>query len=104
MPHRLDPVAVGIDDEGGVVVRVIFGTQAGLAVVVPACGERRRMECVDGAAIRRSETEVTVERGTGAVARDPELQRLLFEGMRLAAAVAGGILDVEHTAIAQRRQ
>src|SRR5262249_38421970 len=104
MPHRLDPIAVGIDDEGGVVVGVIFGTKAGLTVVAAAGGERRRVERVDRATERRAEADVAVERGAVPVVRDPERQRLLLERMRLAAPVAGGGLDIEHPPGAGRGQ
>src|SRR5437667_12763524 len=103
MSHRLDPVPVEIDDEGGVVVRVILGPEARLAVVAAPGGERRRVEAVNGAAEGRREADVSVERGSIAVMCDPERQRLLLERMRLAAAVTGSVFDVEHAAIAKRR-
>jgi hypothetical protein len=46
--HGLDVVAVGIEHERTVIVRVIARAQAGRAIVLAACGERRAMEGVDG--------------------------------------------------------
>ena len=54
----LDAVAVGIDDEGCVVVGTVVGTQAGSAVVAAARGERRGMERSDAVAGRGAEAEV----------------------------------------------
>ena len=62
MRHRLDPMPVGIGDEGGVVGRVIFGAEPGLAVVAAAGGERRAMEGVDRGTARREEAGMTVRR------------------------------------------
>ena len=53
---RLDVVAVGIDDEGAVVARVVLGADAGLAVVLAAGGERGGVEAVDGWPDRRPGT------------------------------------------------
>src|SRR5579859_645324 len=104
MSHRFDPITIGIDDEGGVVVRVIFGPQAGLAVIAAAGAECRRVERVDRTSIGCAETDVAVERGCVTIRRDPERQRLFLERMGLVAAVARGVLDIEHAAIAQRRE
>src|SRR6266567_2981435 len=104
MSHRLDQVAVGIDDEGGVVLRVILGPETRLAVVASPGSERRRVEAINRGAEGRAEADVAVERGAIGVVRDPKRQGLLLERMRLAAAVAGSVLDVEHAAIAKRRQ
>jgi hypothetical protein len=41
MAHGLDVVAVGIEDEGAVVGRVVMRADAGAAVVARAGGERR---------------------------------------------------------------
>ena len=43
----LDVVAVGVEDEGAVVVLVVVRAQAGLAVVGPARGERGGVEGLD---------------------------------------------------------
>src|SRR3982074_668779 len=90
MSHRLDPIAVGVADAGGVVVRVIFGPEAWLAVVASPGGERRRVEPVDRAAEGRREANMAAERGSIAVRSDPERQSLLLERVRLGAAAAGG--------------
>jgi len=47
----LDPVAVGVDDKGGVVAGAVIGAQAGFSVVAPAIVQRRgveRVHCVRG--------------------------------------------------------
>src|SRR5260370_9945271 len=44
---RLEPIAVRIDDKGGVVAGAIIGAQAGLAIVLAARFQGRRMEGVD---------------------------------------------------------
>ena len=49
--HGLDIVAVGIEHEGGVVVGVVVGAQARLAVVSAARLERGRIEGIDGGAV-----------------------------------------------------
>jgi hypothetical protein len=46
MAHRLDVVALRVDDEGAVVVRVVLGAQAGGAVVLAAGGDRGGVEGV----------------------------------------------------------
>ena len=55
---RLDPVSVRIDDEGGVVVRAAYRAQTGGTIVVPACGYRCRVKCIDGGGIRCCKAEV----------------------------------------------
>src|SRR5262245_28495944 len=46
--HRLDAVAVRVEDEGGIVRRAVVRTQAGRAVVAAALGQGRRMEGTHG--------------------------------------------------------
>jgi hypothetical protein len=55
----LDVVAVGIDDEGAVVARVVLGADARLAVVLAAGGERGGVEAVDGGAVGGLEARCT---------------------------------------------
>ncbi len=57
MTHRLDVVAVGIEDVGAVVVGVV-PAQSGCAVVGRACLERRRVERVDLCPAFRFERDV----------------------------------------------
>ncbi len=47
MAHRLDVVALGVDDEGAVVVGVVLGAQAGGAVVLAASGDGGGIKGVD---------------------------------------------------------
>ena len=51
MANRLDIVAVRIEDEGGVVVRVIMRTQAGGAVVLAAGSQRGPVKGIDADAV-----------------------------------------------------
>src|SRR6516165_10790583 len=56
--HRLDIVAVGINQERGVVGRAIVGSISGRPVVAAACLDALRMEFLDGCMIRRAEGDV----------------------------------------------
>jgi hypothetical protein len=55
----LDVLAVGVEDEGGVVVGVVDLAGAGAAVVAAAGGNRGGVEGVDGAAIGGGEATWT---------------------------------------------
>ncbi len=55
---RFDVVAVGIEQEGGVVGGAVVGAQAGTAVVAAAGLETRRVEAVDGGPIGRAERDM----------------------------------------------
>ena len=54
----LDAVAIGVDQERGVVAGAVVGAQAGRAVVAASGGEAARVEGVDGFAARGREAEV----------------------------------------------
>src|ERR1700733_15577900 len=54
----LDPVAVGIDDEGGEIIGPVVFPQTRLAVVAPTCRERRTMEGADAFVAGRRETKM----------------------------------------------
>jgi hypothetical protein len=56
---RLDPIAIRIDDKGGVTAGALVGAQAGLAVVTPAALERGGVESVNAARPRRGEAEAS---------------------------------------------
>jgi len=58
--HGLDAVAVGVEQERGVVGRVVTGSQAGPPVAAPAVGEPGRMERFDGRAARGAQAPVPV--------------------------------------------
>lgn len=75
MANRLDVVVVGIEYERSVVARTVFRTQAGIADVAPARGQRRLME-------RRNRLgSVRRKRDVGA------------GGDRVLAALSGGLVD-----------
>src|SRR5882757_8219286 len=61
----LDAIAVGIDGEGGVILRAVVGAQAGLAVVLAAGLERSGVEGVDRGTIRGDEAEMQARFGVG---------------------------------------
>src|SRR5690348_900633 len=102
--HRLDPMSVGIDDEGGVVMGVVLRAEARLAVVAPPSGERRPMERVDSGPARRLEADVAAERDAGRLMADPERQRLLLQRLRLGRPIAGSIVEIMAPDVAERRQ
>lgn len=67
MADRLDVVAVGVEDEGAVVVGVIVGAQAGSPVLGAAGGERGGVEGIDFVGRAGGEGEVdAADRGTAA--------------------------------------
>lgn len=72
----LEPVAVRVDYEGGVVVVAIGGAQAGPAIVLATRKQGRRMESVDAGACRCGKAEmqagVRVGRDRPAGLIDPE--------------------------------
>ena len=56
----LDPVAIRVEQESGVVVRMVGGAEAGRAVAAPARCETGGVEGVHGRAARRAEAPVAV--------------------------------------------
>ena len=54
----LDAVAVGIANEGGVVVGMVLRAKARHAVIRPACGKRRAVEGVDGGPVAGAKAEM----------------------------------------------
>src|SRR5689334_10608890 len=56
--HRLDIVAVGVNQKRGIVGRAIVGSISGRAVVAAACLDALRVEFLDGRMVRRAEGEV----------------------------------------------
>ncbi len=102
MADRLDVVAVGIEDEGGVVALVVVRPLAGRAVVASAGGERRVVEGLDGVAVRGGEgdVELALQRFAGA---DPEARLLRTEPGEGGAAGGFG-RDLEEDPDAERRQ
>ena len=49
MAHSLDVVPVGIEHEGGIVIRVIMRAQTRRAVVLAARGKASLVKCIHGA-------------------------------------------------------
>src|SRR5690606_3544194 len=94
----LDLVAVGVADEGGVVVAVVLGPQAGRAVVGSAAGKRDAMEFVDLRPALGDEADVGAVADAGGLAVDrlfeAEADRRGAVVDRPAAALALG--DAEH--------
>ena len=56
----LDAIPVGVDHEGGVVIRAIVRAQARQAIVGASSAEGSDMERIDGLACGRSKAEVEV--------------------------------------------
>jgi hypothetical protein len=70
MAYGFDAIAIGIDQERGVVGIVIVGPQPRRAVVTPTGGQSRGVKCIDGPAARRTKAPVPVVDGNwGPVAR-----------------------------------
>ena len=101
--HGLDIMAVGIEHEGAVVVRVIVWAQAGRTMVLAAGRDGGAIEGIDRCAILRDERHVqpAAERVAGT---DPEIGLTLVAepGRGLAAALLRRHLH--HDAVAERRQ
>ena len=75
MADRFDVVAVGVEDVGGVVARVVLSTDPWRAVVASTEGECVRVEPLDGLAIGAGERDV---RPSDRVApSDPEVEAVL---------------------------
>src|SRR5690606_25240991 len=82
MTNGLDIVAVGVENESAVVIRMIVGAQARLAVVAPAGRHRRGMERIDlGARVRRE----------GIVPTGSRLTRFMQPELRPVIAVAANL-------------
>ena len=58
MTHRLNVVAVGVENEGGVIVGVIMGPQAGRAIVSPAGMQCCDMEGIDAGPVGGDDGDV----------------------------------------------
>ena len=73
MAHRLDVVAVGIEDECRVIIGVIVRPQAGSAIVSPAGPKCGNVESVDTRAVGRGDGDVQGLMKS-AFAADPEVR------------------------------
>ncbi len=59
MAYRLDVVAVGVENERAVIVRMILRTQTGSAVVASAGRNRGLVKVIDNAPLRRRKRDVS---------------------------------------------
>src|SRR6185437_16351471 len=104
MAHRLDVVAIGIEHEGAVVVRMILWTQTRRAIVAGAGGECRAIKGVDGTAVIGGDRNVQ-RRLEPAFAADPEIGlALLAESGSGASAVSMVRPYLHDQRVAERRQ
>src|SRR5262252_5962481 len=60
MADGLDVVAIRVEHEGAVVVRMVVPPQAGRAIVLSACRERGAIEGVDRGAVLGNERDVNL--------------------------------------------
>ena len=81
MAHRLDIVAVGIEHEGAVIVRVIVRPQSRRAVILAAGRERGAMEGVDRGAALGGDRDMQ-DALEPAFAADPEVRLALLAETR----------------------
>src|SRR4051812_42796032 len=104
MTHRLDIVAVGVEDEGRVIVGVIVGPQAGTAIISPASPKRRNMKGIDTGSVAGDDRYV--ERYCeSAFAADPEVRPArLAEPCRRSPAFRVRSIDLHHKRISERRK
>ena len=63
MAYCLDAMAVGIQHEGAVIMRVIIWPQPWFAIVSPTIGKRRQVEGVDRCAVWSSEAKMRAGNG-----------------------------------------
>src|SRR5579872_5525496 len=95
MANRLDVVAVAIDDEGAIVVRMILRPKPGRSVVASAGRTRSIVERFHGSAIRSPDSNVAGRRG---FARgNPEIRLAI-------GAEASCLAEVHHDFVPERRQ
>src|SRR5258708_40095434 len=102
MAYRLDVVAVGIEHEGAVVIRVVVRPQPRRAVILAAGGERRTVEGVDRCAIIGGDRDVQ-DALNPALATDPEI-RIAVAPETGGGTSALGFRDLHDHAVAERRQ
>src|SRR5439155_17214950 len=75
MADSLDVVAIGIEDEGGVIVGMIMRPEPRLAIVAPACRNRSHVEFIHDLAAIGGKGDVHMSFGLFAGA-DPEIRLL----------------------------
>ena len=86
----LEPVAIGIDDEGRVVIRAVVGADSRLAVVAPAGLQALRVEAVDRRTILGGERDVRAGSGSGSTTGEVQsLQKKMLSDK--------GIMNLIHT-------
>src|SRR4029079_16069786 len=100
---RLDVVAIGVEHEGAVVVRMILRTQDGCAIVAGAGRECRAIKSVDGTAGIGGDRNV--QRGLEpAFAADPEIGLALLAESGSGASAVGVVRPyLPDQRLAQRR-
>src|SRR5882757_3106718 len=70
--HRLDIVAVGVDQERGEIARAVILAMTGLAIVTAAGLEALGVKLLDRGVIRRAEGDVGAAVGLAVVRIEPE--------------------------------
>src|SRR6266852_1379682 len=101
--YGFDVVAVGIEHEGAVIIRVVMGADAGRPVIASARGHRRLVESVNGGAVLRNDGDMQ-RLVQSAFAADPEIR--LAIGAKTGRGIMSGLfLRYFHDeAVAKRRQ
>src|ERR1700746_449475 len=103
MADGLDIVAVGVADEGAVIVLVIMRPQARRAVVAPTRRDRRLVEGIDGGAVLGMESDMG--RGSGRLAgSDPEVRAGVAEPGVIAMAAGLVVADFYHQGVTEWRK
>jgi hypothetical protein len=104
MTHRLNVVAVGIENEGGVIVGVIVGPQAGSAIVSSASMKCCNVEGIDTGSVDCDDGDVQ-RPFEPAFAADPEVRLAgLAEPCRGSPAFRVHAIDLHHKSITERRK
>src|SRR6266446_1041288 len=89
--HRLDIVAVGIDQKRGEIARTVIGARAGAAIVVASGLQSRAVKLPDRGVVGRAERNVRAGRGWPLVRIKPE--RRLAPGAKTG---AGSVARAQH--------
>src|ERR1700683_2757211 len=95
MAHRLDVVAVAIDDEGAVVVRMILRPKPRRSVVASTSRNCRIIKRLNRSAIRCRESYMAAR--PGFARGNPEIRSAIR-------AEAGRLTEVHHNFVSERRQ
>src|ERR1700736_4873249 len=90
--HRLDIVAVGIDQERGEIARAVIGARTGAAIVAPSGLQSLAVKLLDRRVIMRAERDMGAGAGRSLVEIEP--QRRCVLGPETRAAVVARIQDI----------